>query len=44
MIFRLKRYGFRLWAESVLSKRMGGPNWRRRVRLELNEIDARHLR
>ena len=44
MRFRLKRYGPRLWMADVPSRRIGPGAWHKVIRLQLNEIDRRHLK
>jgi hypothetical protein len=44
LLFRVRRYGWRLWAADVLSRRFGTHGWRRRVHLELNAVAAAHLK
>jgi sulfotransferase family protein len=41
---RLRVYGPRLFAESFLAQRIGGPAWRERVQLELNRIDTARVK
>jgi hypothetical protein len=40
----IKRYGLSLWTRRFVSKRVGPESWTRKVRLEVNEVDLRHLR
>ncbi len=42
--FALRRYGPWLWLRRFLAKRFGDESWRRRVKLEVNAVDAAHLR
>ncbi len=41
---RWRRYGFLLWAEDVLSRRLGMRSWQKRIRLQINEINTTHLK
>jgi hypothetical protein len=40
----IKRYGLSLWTRRFLSKRVGLEGWRRKVVLEANAVDLRHLK
>ncbi len=40
----IKKYGLRLWTRRLVSKRVGLESWKRKVVLELNEVDSRHLK
>ncbi len=40
----IKKYGLWLWTRRFVSKRVGPKRWRRKVVLELNEVDVRRLK
>ncbi|HHN78851.1 MAG TPA: sulfotransferase [Phycisphaerales bacterium] len=42
--FRMKRYGLRLWASEIVSRRLKMRRWAERTRLAINEIQKRHLK
>lgn len=44
MLFRIKRYSFRLWLADLLSRRLGLRQWQQQVRLKINEKDKAHLK
>ena len=44
MRFRQRRYGWRLWAADILSRRSPVQAWWRDVRLRRNEVDTLHLK
>ncbi len=42
--FRLRRYGPRLWASEIISRRLKMTRWQEKTRLAINEIQKRHLK
>lgn len=42
--FRMRRYGLRLWASEILSRRLKMNRWQERTRLAINEVQKRHLK
>ncbi len=42
--FRINRYGPWLWLMSFLSRRMPWRSWQKRVKLQINAVDAAHLK
>ncbi|MCV6639005.1 sulfotransferase [Candidatus Albibeggiatoa sp. nov. NOAA] len=44
ILFRIKRYSFRLWLADLISRRFGFSKWQQQVRLKMNEKDKAYLR
>lgn len=44
ILFRLRRYPFNLYVADVISRRLPLKNWRKQVRLRLNEHDKKYLK
>jgi len=44
ILFRIKRYSISLYAQDVLSRRLGFKNWQKQVRIRLNECDKKFLK
>jgi hypothetical protein len=42
--FRWRRYGWKLYVQDALARRMGATAWRRRVAARVREIDARYIK
>ncbi len=40
----LRRYGLSLWTRRFVSKRVGPEGWTRKVKLELNAVDAQYIK
>jgi len=43
-LFRMNRYGVKLWLKSLVLARLGTAEGRRQIQLEINEVDRRHLK
>jgi hypothetical protein len=43
-LFRLRRHGFRLYLENVLSHRLPFKGWRKNVQLKINAIEQKHCK
>ncbi len=43
ILFRIKRYSFRLWLADLLSRRFGLQKWQQQVRLKMNAKDQKYL-
>lgn len=44
VLFRIRRYSFRLYLADLLSRRLHLKNWQRQVKLRINACDQQHLK
>lgn len=43
-IFRIRRYGFKLWLSRAMAKFLGMRSWSEKITLEYNEIQQQHIK